>query len=159
MLFRSQKAKERLQDLEEKRYGLITEAERAERQERIAFATYGGQSKQAAEARSHAEKLQNNLLKNQWAIAKYNNDIELLKASAKGGMDANQIFTAKQKLLDSDEYAKWEQAMIKEYGDEVINHPDFAVQRELWLNNKLGLRATNKPPVASTSGYTIKPAS
>ena len=152
-----QKTQDKLAELEEKRYQLITEAERADRQEKLALGKYGADAKQTKEAQAHAEKLQNNLLRNQWAIAKYNNDIELLKAGAKGSMDANQIFTAKQKLLDSDEYAKWEAAMMDEFGDAVINTPQFATEKEKWLNTKLGIRATTKPAAVETSGYKITP--
>lgn len=152
-----QKTQDKLAELEEKRYQLITEAERADRQEKLALGKYGADAKQTKEAQAHAEKLQNNLLRNQWAIAKYNNDIELLKAGSKGSMDANQIFTAKQKLLDSDEYSKWEAAMMDEFGDAVINTPQFATEKEKWLNAKLGIRATTKPAAVETSGYKITP--
>ena len=154
-----QKTQDKLAELEEKRYALITEAERADRQEKLAFAKYGADAKQTKEAQAHAEKLQNNLLKNNWAIAKYNNDIELLKAGAKGGLDANQVFTAKQKLLDSDEYAKWEAAMVNSYGEAVVNTPEFAREKEKWLNATLATRASTKPVAANTSGYTITPRS
>ena len=152
-----QKTQDKLADLEEKRYQLITDAEKADRQEKLAFAKYGADAKQTKEAQAHTEKMQNNLLKNQWNIAKYNNDIELIKASAKGGLDANQTFTAKQKLLDSDEYSKWEAAMVDKYGESVLNNPDFPNQKEKWLNEKLGVRATTRTPAANTSGYTITP--
>ena len=153
-----QKTSDKIAELEEKRYQLITDAERAERQEALAFGKYGADAKQTKEAQAHAEKLQNNLLKNQWAIAKYNNDIELIKASTKGGLDANQIFTAKQKLLDSDEYAQWQAAMVDKYGESVLNSPDFPKEKEKWLNETLGIRATTRPAAANTSGYTITPS-
>jgi hypothetical protein len=154
-----QKTADKLAELEEKRYQLITDAERAERQEALAFGKYGADAKQTKEAQAHAEKLQNNLLKNQWSIAKYNNDIELIKAQSKGGLDANQIFTAKQKLLDSDEYAKWEALQVAKYGESVLNSPDFPIKKEQWLNDTLGIRATTRPVAANTSGYTITPRS
>jgi hypothetical protein len=153
-----QKTADKLAELEEKRYALITDAEKADRQEKLAFAKYGADAKQTKEAQAHAEKLQNNLLKNQWSIAKYNNDIELIKASAKGGLDANQTFTNKQKLLDSDEYAQWQAAMVDKYGESVLNTPDFAKEKEKWLNETLGIRATTRPAAANTSGYTITPS-
>jgi hypothetical protein len=153
-----QKTADKLAELEEKRYALITDAERADRQEKLAFAKYGADAKQTKEAQAHAEKLQNNLLKNQWSIAKYNNDIELIKAQSKGGMDANQIFTAKQKLLDTDDYAQWQAAMVDEFGKSVLNTPDFAKAKEKWLNDTLGIRATTSPVAANTSGYTITPS-
>jgi len=153
-----QKTADKLAELEEKRYALITDAEKADRQEKLAFAKYGADAKQTKEAQAHAEKLQNNLLKNQWSIAKYNNDIELIKASAKGGLDANQIFTAKQKLLDSAEYDQWQAAMVDKYGESVLNTPDFAKEKEKWLNETLGIRATTRPAAANTSGYTITPS-
>jgi hypothetical protein len=154
-----QKTADKLAELEEKRYQLITDAERAERQEALAFGKYGADAKQTKEAQAHAEKLQNNLLKNQWSIAKYNNDIELIKAQSKGGLDANQTFTAKQKLLDSDEYAKWEALQVAKYGESVLNSPDFPIKKEQWLNDTLGIRATTRPVAANTSGYTITPRS
>jgi hypothetical protein len=153
-----QKTADKLAELEEKRYALITDAEKADRQEKLAFAKYGADAKQTKEAQAHAEKLQNNLLKNQWSIAKYNNDIELIKASAKGGLDANQTFAAKQKLLDSDEYAQWQAAMVDKYGESVLNSPDFPKEKEKWLNETLGIRATTRPAAANTSGYTITPS-
>ena len=154
-----QKTADKLAELEEKRYALITDAEKADRQEKLAFAKYGADAKQTKEAQAHAEKLQNNLLKNQWSIAKYNNDIELIKASAKGGLDANQTFTNKQKLLDSDEYAQWQAAMVDKYGESVLNTPDFAKEKEKWLNETLRTRATTASAAANTSGYTITPRS
>jgi hypothetical protein len=154
-----QKTADKLAELEEKRYALITDAEKADRQEKLAFAKYGADAKQTKEAQAHAEKLQNNLLKNQWSIAKYNNDIELIKASAKGGLDANQTFAAKQKLLDSDEYAQWQAAMVDKYGESVLNSPEFPAKKEQWLNETLGIRATTRPAAANTSGYTITPRS
>jgi hypothetical protein len=154
-----QKTADKLAELEEKRYALITDAEKADRQEKLAFAKYGADAKQTKEAQAHAEKLQNNLLKNQWSIAKYNNDIELIKAQSKGGLDANQIFTAKQKLLDSDEYAKWEALQVDKYGESVLNSPEFPAKKEQWLNDTLGIRATTRPAAANTSGYTITPRS
>ena len=154
-----QKTADKLAELEEKRYALITDAEKADRQEKLAFAKYGADAKQTKEAQAHAEKLQNNLLKNQWSIAKYNNDIELIKASAKGGLDANQTFAAKQKLLDSDEYAKWEALQVDNYGKSVLNTPEFAKAKEQWLNDTLGIRATTRSAAANTSGYTITPRS
>lgn len=154
-----QKTSDKLAELEEKRYALITDAEKADRQEKLAFAKYGADAKQTKEAQAHAEKMQNNLLKNQWSIAKYNNDIELIKAQAKGGMDANQTFTNKQKLLDSDEYAKWEAGIIDKNGAAVVNTPEFADKKEQWLNEKLGVRATTRTAAANTSGYIITPSS
>jgi hypothetical protein len=153
-----QKTADKLAELEEKRYALITDAERADRQEKLAFAKYGADAKQTKEAQAHAEKLQNNLLKNQWSIAKYNNDIELIKAQSKGGMDANQIFTAKQKLLDTDDYTKWEALQVAKYGESVLNTPEFANAREKWLNDTVAIRATTRTPAANTSGYTITPS-
>jgi hypothetical protein len=153
-----QKTADKLAELEEKRYALITDAEKADRQEKLAFAKYGADAKQTKEAQAHAEKLQNNLLSNQFKIAKYNNDIELLKAGTKGGLDANQIFTAKQKLLDSAEYDQWQAAMVDKYGESVLNTPDFAKEKEKWLNETLGIRATTRPAAANTSGYTITPS-
>ena len=153
-----QKTADKLAELEEKRYALITDAERADRQEKLAFAKYGADAKQTKEAQAHAEKLQNNLLKNQWSIAKYNNDIELIKAQSKGGLDANQTFKAKQELLGSDDYAQWQAAMVDEFGKSVLNTPDFAKAKEKWLNDTLGIRATTSPVAANTSGYTITPS-
>jgi hypothetical protein len=154
-----QKTADKLAELEEKRYALITDAEKADRQEKLAFAKYGADAKQTKEAQAHAEKLQNNLLSNQFKIAKYNNDIELLKAGTKGGLDANQIFTAKQKLLDSAEYDQWQAAMVDKYGESVLNSPEFPAKKEQWLNETLGIRATTRPAAANTSGYTITPRS
>jgi hypothetical protein len=153
-----QKTQDKLAELEEKRYALITDAEKADRQEKLAFAKYGADAKQTKEAQAHAEKLQNNLLKNQWNIAKYNNDIELIKAQSKGGMDANQIFTAKQKLLDTDDYTKWEALQVAKYGESVLNTPEFANAREKWLNDTVAIRATTRTPAANTSGYVITPS-
>ena len=154
-----QKTADKLAELEEKRYALITDAEKADRQEKLAFAKYGADAKQTKEAQAHAEKLQNNLLSNQWSIAKYNANMEFLKAQSKGGLDANQTFTNKQKLLDSDEYAQWQAAMVDKYGESVLNTPDFAKEKEKWLNETLRTRATTASAAANTSGYTITPRS
>jgi hypothetical protein len=153
-----QKTQDKLAELEEKRYALITDAEKADRQEKLAFAKYGADAKQTKEAQAHAEKLQSNLLSNQWSIAKYNANMDFLKAQSKGGLDANQTFTNKQKLLDSDEYAQWQAAMVDKYGESVLNTPDFAKEKEKWLNETLNVRATTRPAAANTSGYTITPS-
>jgi uncharacterized glyoxalase superfamily metalloenzyme YdcJ len=153
-----QKTSDKLAELEEKRYALITDAEKADRQEKLAFAKYGADAKQTKEAQAHAEKLQSNLLSNQWSIAKYNANMDFLKAQSKGGLDANQTFTNKQKLLDSDEYAQWQAAMVDKYGESVLNTPDFAKEKEKWLNETLNVRATTRPAAANTSGYTITPS-
>jgi hypothetical protein len=153
-----QKTSDKLAELEEKRYALITDAERADRQEKLAFAKYGADAKQTKEAQAHAEKLQSNLLSNQFKIAKYNAEMDVLKAGTKGGLDANQIFTAKQKLLDSDEYAQWQAAIVDKYGESVLNSPDFPKEKEKWLNETLGIRATTRPAAVNTSGYTITPS-
>ena len=152
-----QKTADKLAELEEKRYALITDAEKADRQEKLAFAKYGADAKQTKEAQAHAEKLQSNLLSNQWSIAKYNANMDFLKAQSKGGMDANQIFTAKQKLLDTDDYTKWEALQVAKYGESVLNTPEFANAREKWLNDTVAIRATTRTPAANTSGYTITP--
>ena len=154
-----QKTSDKLAELEEKRYALITDAERADRQEKLAFAKYGADAKQTKEAQAHAEKLQSNLLSNQFKIAKYNAEMDVLKAGAKGGLDANQIFTAKQKLLDSDEYSKWEAKQVASSGEAGLNTPEFANAREKWLNDTLRARATTATAAANTSGYTITPRS
>jgi len=154
-----QKTSDKLAELEEKRYALITDAEKADRQEKLAFAKYGADAKQTKEAQAHAEKLQNNLLKNQWSIAKYNNDIELIKAQSKGGLDANQTFKAKQELLGSDDYTDWKTKQVASYGEAVLNTPEFANAREEWLNKTLRARATTASAAPNTSGYTITPRS
>jgi hypothetical protein len=153
-----QKTADKLAELEEKRYALITDAERADRQEKLAFAKYGADAKQTKEAQAHAEKLQSNLLSNQWSIAKYNANMDFLKAQSKGGMDANQTFKAKQELLGSDDYTDWKAAMVDEFGESVLNTPEFANAREKWLNDTVAIRATTKTPAANTSGYTITPS-
>ena len=103
--------------------------------------------------------MQNNLLSNQWSIAKYNANMDFLKAQAKGGMDANQIFKAKQELLGSDDYTKWEAEQVAKFGEKVLASPDFPAKREQWLNDTVAIRATNRPVAANTSGYTITPHS
>jgi len=154
-----QKTQDKLADLEEKRYALITDAEKADRQEKLAFAKYGADAKQTKEAQAHAEKLQNNLLGNQFKIAKYNAEMDVLKAGVKGGMDANQIFKAKQELLGSDDYTKWEADQVAKFGKKVLASPDFPAKREQWLNDTVAIRATNRPVAANTSGYIITPHS
>jgi hypothetical protein len=48
--------------------------------------------------------------------------------------------------------------MVDKYGESVLNTPDFAKEKEKWLNETLNVRATTRPAAANTSGYTITPS-
>ena len=62
-------AKDKLDQLEEKRFGLSNDLAKSQRAETIAEAKYGGDSKQAAETRAASEKLNNAKMQNDWKIA------------------------------------------------------------------------------------------
>jgi hypothetical protein len=99
-----QKTQDKLAELEEKRYALITEAERADRQEKFAYAKYGAEAKKTKEAEAHAEKMQNNLLKNEWAMTKYKTEAEIYKtnltAAAKGVPTIEERLKVREKVPD-----------------------------------------------------------
>jgi hypothetical protein len=63
-------AKDKLNALEEKRFGLENDLARADRAEKIAVAKYGYESKQAAQARAQATALHNSSMATQVQIAK-----------------------------------------------------------------------------------------
>lgn len=63
-------AKDKLNALEEKRFGLENDLARANRAEKIAVAKYGADSKQAAHARAQATELHNSSMTTQVQIAK-----------------------------------------------------------------------------------------
>ena len=65
-------AQEKLANLEEKRFNLENDLAKAERAEQLAIARHGADSKQAAEARSHADKLHNSSITTQYKIAEHN---------------------------------------------------------------------------------------
>jgi len=99
-----QKTQDKLAELEEKRYALITEAERADRQEKFAYAKYGAEAKKTKEAEAHAEKMQNNLLKNEWAMTKYKTEAEIYKtnltAAAKGVPTIEERLKVRDKVAE-----------------------------------------------------------
>ena len=65
-------AKDKLNTLEEKRFNIENELAKANRAEQIAVAKYGADSKQAAEARAHADRLHNSSIQTQYKIAELN---------------------------------------------------------------------------------------
>lgn len=65
-------AQEKIANLEEKRFNLENDLAKAERAEQLAIARHGADSKQAAEARSHADKLHNSSITTQYKIAELN---------------------------------------------------------------------------------------
>ena len=65
-------AQDKLANLEEKRANLENDLAKAERAEQLAIAKHGAESKQAAEARSHADKLHNSSITTQYKIAELN---------------------------------------------------------------------------------------
>jgi len=99
-----QKTQDKLAELEEKRYQLITDAEKADRQEKLTYAKYGADTKQHKEALAHAEKMQNNLLKNEWEMTKYKTDAEIYKtgiaAAAKGVPTIEERLKVREKIPD-----------------------------------------------------------
>jgi hypothetical protein len=84
-------AKDKLNALEEKRFNIENDLAKANRAEQIAVAKYGADSKQAAEARAHADRLHNSSIQTQFKIAELN-------ASAN---QQNRLIAAKDKIEDN----------------------------------------------------------
>jgi hypothetical protein len=84
-------SQEKLANLEEKRFGLENDLSKAERAEQIAIAKYGADSKQAAEARAHADKLHNSSISTQYKIAELNATVN----------QQNRLVAVKDKIEDN----------------------------------------------------------
>tara|TARA_R110002126_G_scaffold2102_3_gene12216 strand:- start:6860 stop:8305 length:1446 start_codon:yes stop_codon:yes gene_type:complete len=84
-------SQEKLANLEERRFGLENDLSKAERAEQIAIAKYGADSKQAAEARAHADKLHNSSISTQYKIAELNATVN----------QQNRLIAAKDKIEDN----------------------------------------------------------
>jgi len=65
-------SRDKLNTLEEKRFNIENDLAKANRAEQMAIAKYGADSKQAAEARAHADKLHNSSISTQYKIAELN---------------------------------------------------------------------------------------
>jgi F0F1-type ATP synthase membrane subunit b/b' len=84
-------ARDRLNTLEERRFNIENELAKAQRAETMAVAKFGADSRQAAEARAHAEKLHNSSINTQVKIAEMNATIN----------SQNRLISAKDKLEDN----------------------------------------------------------
>lgn len=84
-------AKDKLNTLEEKRFNIENDLAKAQRAEQLAVAKYGADSKQAAEARAHADKLHNSSVGVQLKIAEMNADIN----------KQSRLIAAKDKMEDN----------------------------------------------------------
>jgi len=84
-------SQEKLANLEERRFGLENDLSKAERAEQIAIAKYGADSKQAAEARAHADKLHNSSISTQYKIAELNATVN----------QQNRLIAVKDKIEDN----------------------------------------------------------
>lgn len=84
-------AKDKLNTLEEKRFNIENDLAKANRAEQIAVAKYGADSKQAAEARAHADRLHNSSIQTQYKIAELNATVN----------QQNRTIAAKDKLEDN----------------------------------------------------------
>lgn len=84
-------AKDKLNTLEEKRFNIENDLAKANRAEQLAVAKYGADSKQAAEARAHADRLHNSSMSTQLKIAEMNASIN----------QQNRLIAAKDKIEDN----------------------------------------------------------
>lgn len=84
-------AKDKLNTLEEKRFNIENDLAKAQRAEQLAVAKYGADSKQAAEARAHADKLHNSSVGVQLKIAEMNADVN----------KQSRLIAAKDKMEDN----------------------------------------------------------
>jgi hypothetical protein len=84
-------SKDKINALEEKRFNIENDLAKAQRAEQIAVAKYGADSKQAAEARAHADKLHNSSVGVQLKIAEMNADIN----------KQSRLIAAKDKMEDN----------------------------------------------------------
>ena len=84
-------AKDKLNTLEEKRFNIENDLAKAQRAEQLAIAKYGADSKQAAEARAHADKLHNSSVGVQLKIAEMNADVN----------KQSRLIAAKDKMEDN----------------------------------------------------------
>lgn len=137
---------DRLNTLEEKRFNIENDLAKANRAEQIAVAKYGADSKQAAEARAHADRLHNSSIKTQFKIAELNASVNsgYRMATVKDKIDDNVRAKIKDLIAmgtgptTEDEYNKvFKKLLAEEYA-------------------KYGL--SGAPAVTSTPESTLKPA-
>lgn len=149
-------SRDRLNTLEEKRFNIENDLAKANRAEQMAIAKYGADSKQAAEARAHADRLHNSSVKTQFKIAELN-----------AATNANYRMATIKNKIDDDVRAKIKQV----YGEGALTPEEYDRHFKRFLAeeyNKYGI--TGAPAVTEsmpgnmvfdpkTKEYTYKPKS
>lgn len=149
-------SRDRLTTLEEKRFNIENDLAKANRAEQMAIAKYGADSKQAAEARAHADRLHNSSIKTQFKIAELN-----------AATNASYRMATIKNKIDDDVRAKIKQV----YGEGALTPEEYDKHFKRFLAeeyNKYGI--TGAPAVTEsmpgnmvfdpkTKEYTYKPKS
>ena len=131
--------RDKLNALEEKRFGIANDIAKAERSEKIAIGSYGATSKQAVEARNATARLHQAHDRVALQMNREDNDVRLKAALSKTGMDPKDILAAKEKIRSGNPtYINWVNDMTKK-SKNIVNTPQFKEQEEA-LVNELVLR-------------------
>ena len=128
-------AQDKMAALEEKRFGLLADINKADRAEKVAVAKYGAESKQAVEERNFKRKLQeqhdNVLIKMNDA----DNQAALAKAALANRLDQKDILKYKNDYrANHPEYIAWQKKAIEDKGKNVVNTQEFKNASDALLN-------------------------
>jgi len=147
-------AKEKLNALEEKRFGLLADIARQDRAETIAVAKFGADSKQAIEERNAKAKLQQAHDRVLMKMNTEDNAVKLAGASVKGALEAKDILKYKTDFRSSHpDYLAWQQEMIDKKGKKVVNTPEFKQASEALLNQLIARDASVSTPAAGKATF------
>ena len=136
-------AQDKIADLEEKRNALALGLDQAQRSERIAFAQFGANSKQAEEARQHTTQIADKKIMADIIAAniKSQRDVELagiLKPSEQGAIA--------DKVINSEEFEEWQANWFEKNGDKYSKESaEFKNAYQNELNRLVAQRVGRSP--------------
>ena len=149
-------SRDKLNTLEEKRFNIENDLAKANRAEQMAVAKYGADSKQAAEARAHADRLHNSSIKTQFKIAELNASIN----------STNRMAAIRDKIDDN------VRAKIKQvYGEGALSPEEYDKHFKRFLSEEYAKYGLSGAPAVTesmpgnmvfdpkTKEYTYKPKS
>jgi len=148
-------AKEKLNALEEKRFGLLADIAKQDRAETIAIAKFGADSKQAIEERNAKAKLQQAHDKVLMKMNTEDNNVKLASAITKTAMDAKDIVAAKEKVRAGDAYINWKNEIIKDKGKNIVNTPEFKRAEEDKINELVRRESSLASSTIDTSQWSL----
>jgi len=146
-------AQDKIADLEEKRNALALGLDQAQRSERIAFAQFGANSKQAAEARAQATK-----------IAENKNYIELLSAQMKnqttlqaaGMLKPAERAKIANTIITGPEFQEWQANWFEKFGDLYTKEsPEFRNAYNNELNRLIGIQVGQQLSVPGYEDFRV----